>query len=208
VRIRLAPLLLAIALPVSAQRAPRFDIAVAPASALTEGPAVSSDRLLSDAKTREHLRNGFPARIHYRLELWRKGGIFDDLAGRTEWDVLVNYDPSSQLYNAIRRSADDRLREDFGGFQSLTSAEAQIGRAFKPPLHPTRPGRYYYSLTVDIQTLTQSDLDALQQWLRGPDAKTNNPLAVIGSGLGTLLSRVLGGSKTTYVTPSGVFSVE
>lgn len=206
----LAVLLLVAALPLAAQRAPRFDIAVAPASALVEGPAITSDGLLSDPKTREHIVNGFPARIHYRLELWRKGALVDDLTGRSEWDVLVSFEPATRTYRALRRSIDDRAREDFGGFGSLTSAEAQIGQPFKPPLHPNRSGRYYYSLIVDVQTLTESDLDELQQWLRGPDApgKTNNPLTVLGSGLGTLLSRVLGGSKVTHVTTSGVFTVE
>ena len=55
--------------------APRLEIAVPVATALKEGPAIVTDGLLSDDKTREHLRNGFPARIHYRLELWRKGGV-------------------------------------------------------------------------------------------------------------------------------------
>lgn len=183
---------------------------MAPASALVEGPSVSSDGLLSDPKTREHVRNGFPARIHYRMELWRKGNVFDDLAGRSEWDVLVSYEPTTQRYRVIRRSIDDRIREDFGALGSLTSAEAEIGKPFKAPIHPNRSGRYYYNLIVDVQTLTESDLDALQQWLRGPDApgKTSNPLTMIGSGLGTLLSRVLGGSKVTYTQPSSVFRVE
>ncbi len=196
------------ALPLSAQRAPRFELAVVPANALVEGPSVSSDGLLSDPKTREHVRNGFPARIHYRLELWRKGNIFDDLAGRSEWDVLVSYEPTVQRYRVIRRSLDDRIREDFGALGSLTSAEVEIGKPFKAPIHPNRSGRYYYNLIVDVQTLTESDLDALQQWLRGPDAKASNPLTMIGSGLGTLLSRVLGGSKVTYTQPSSVFTVE
>lgn len=199
----------ALAAPAGAQRdRPHLDLAFSPATLLSEGPAVSVDGLLNDAKTREHLRNGFPARIHYRLELWRKGGVFDDIAGRSEWDVLVNYDPSTQLYNVVRRS--DQLRENFGGFQTVTSADAQLARPFRTSLHPNRPGRYYYHLTVEVQTLTESDLDALQQWLHGPTApgKTNNPLTVARSGLGTLFSRVLGGAQRSYDITTGVFTVE
>jgi hypothetical protein len=199
------------ALPVAAtaQRAPRFDIGVAPASALTEGPVITSDGVLNDPKTREHLRNGFPARVHYRLELWRKGGVFDDLAGRADWNVLVSYEPAAQQYNLIRHSADDQVRENFGGFQSVTSAESQLGRAFKPPLHPNRSGRYYYHLTVDVQTVTGSDLEALQQWLRGPTSPgKTNPLASLRSGLSTLFSRVIGGAAKTYERTTGIFTVE
>ena len=43
---------------------------------------MTSEGVLSDAKTRELLRNGFPSRLHYRLELWKKGTIFDDPSGR------------------------------------------------------------------------------------------------------------------------------
>lgn len=197
--------------PLHAQRPPRLEITVAVASALSEGPAIVSDGLLSDPKTREHLRNGFPARIHYTLELWRKGGVLvgDDRSGITEWNVLVNYDPTTKRYNMVRRSNDDQVRENFGGFATTTSAELELAKPFKTSLHPTRSGRYYYNLTVEVQTLAESDLDATLQWLRGPTApgKTNNPLTVVTSGLGTLFSRVLGGGKTRYEQPSEVFRV-
>ena len=172
------------------------------------GASVATENLLGDAKTEELLRNGFPARIHYRLELWRKGGWFDERRGSAEWDVLVAYDPTLQLYNAVRRTADNRLHENFGAFPSVDAAESQIGRAFRVGLAPDRSGKYYYNLVVDIQTLTVSDLDALEQWLRGPSAPTrSNPLKAIRGGVGTLLSRLLGGDKRHYEQRSGVFGV-
>jgi hypothetical protein len=202
--------LISFASPLAAQRPPRLEIAVA-AAPRAEGPAIVSDGLLSDAKTREHLRNGFPARIHYKLELWRKSGVLsgDDRSGTAEWDVLVNYDPTTRLYNMVRRSSDDQVRENFGSFATLTSAELQLAKPYKTSLHPTRSGRYYYNLTVEVQTLAQSDLDATLQWLKGPTApgKTNNPLTTITSGLGTLFSRLLGGAQSKYEQPSEVFSV-
>jgi hypothetical protein len=203
--------LIALAGPLAAQRPPRLEIAVPSRGALVEGPAIVTAGLLSDPKTREHLRNGFPARIHYRLELWRKSGVLsgDDRAGAAEWDVLVNYDPASQLYSMIRRSSDDSYRENFGTFATLTSAEMQLSQPYRTSLHPTRAGRYYYNLTVEVQTLAQSDLDATLQWLRGPTApgKTNNPLTVLRSGFGILFSKMLGGAQSKYEQPSGVFSV-
>ena len=41
-------------------------------------------------------------------------------------------------------------------------AEAQFDGPFRARLHPNRSGRYYYNLTVEVQTLTETDLDALQ----------------------------------------------
>ena len=185
----------------------RLDIAVNPAAALSEGPAISSDNLLNSAKTREHLRNGFPARIHYRLELWKKGGWIDDRVDRAEWDVLVAYDPTSQRY-FVRRTNDQNMQENFGSFETLTSAEAQFGRPYRVGLHPAKPGRYYYNLVIEIQTLSESDLDAALQWLRQPTAAgRDNPLKFVGSGLGTLLSRILGGGAERREAQSGIFAV-
>ena len=186
----------------------QLDVAVVTGSPSAEGASVGTANLLEDAKTQELLRNGFPARIHYRLELWRKAGWSNDRRGTSEWDVLVKYDPTTQLYDVVRRTADNRIHENFGGFPSLAAAETQIGRAFRVGLAPQRSGQYYYNLVIDIETLTVSDLDALEQWLRGPSAPAHgNPLKAIRGGVGTLLSRLLGGDKRHYEQRSGVFTV-
>jgi hypothetical protein len=110
----------------------------------------------------------------------------------------------------LRKSSDDAIHEDFGGFGSVTSAEMQISRVYRASLHPVRSGRFYYDLNVDVETLTVSDLDALQQWYRGTTAPgaSGNPLAALRSGVGTLLSRVLGGSKIHLQNTSGIFRVQ
>ena len=175
-----------------------------PAPATQEGPAIATANLLADPRTRDPLVNGaFPTGIHYRLELWRKGGLVNDFDGRSEWDVIVSFDPTRQLYNVVRKQDNDVI-ENFGGFSTLEQAEAQFGRAFRVSLRPARPGRYYYNLIVEVRTLTESDLDALQQWWRGTNGKSN-PLSVVGRGIGKLLSRVLGGAKRHYEQQSGEF---
>jgi hypothetical protein len=188
----------------------RLAVTVAPATATKEGPWITSANLLADSKTRELLRNGFPARIHYRLELWEKGGFGgDDRAGLTEWDVLVAYDPTSQLFNVYRRTVANQVNENFGGFTTLSAAEAQFGRPYRAAIHPERSGRFYYNLSVDVQTLTVSDLDALEQWLRGSSApRRSNVFRGIWSGLGTLVSRILGGDKRKYEQRSDVFDAQ
>jgi len=196
-------------MPLSAQDASvRLGVAVAPATALKEGPSITSAGLLDDAKTRELLRNGFPARIHYRLELWQKGGFSDDRTGLAEWDVLVAFDPTNQQFSVYRRNTASHVSENFGSFPSLATAEAQFGRPYRATLHPDRSGRFYYNLVVDVQTLTVSDLDALEQWLRGSSAPPRgNVFRGIWSGLGTLVSRILGGDKRKYEQRSEIFEV-
>jgi hypothetical protein len=181
---------------------PRLEVAVTSGS-VQEGPAVSTANLLNDAETRDLLRHGFPAGIHYRLELWRRGGVVDDFDGRSDWDVLVSYDPTRKLYSVVRKQDSDIL-ENFGAFTTVEAAEAQFGRALRVPLRPNRAGRYYYNLIVEVQVLTETDLDALQQWMRGPD-RNKNPFNVIGRGFRKLLSRVLGGAKRHYEQQSASF---
>jgi len=196
------------AAPLAAQSHARVEIALPPEASYTdEGPTVATSNLLNDAKTHELLNSGFSTRVHYRLELWKHGGVFDDPDGATEWDVLVSYDPTAKRYNVVRRE-DNHALENFGGFSSVELAEQQFDQPFRLGLHPKGPGRYYYALTVEIETLRESDLDALQQWLRGPSSPSrSNPLTSLRTGLRTLLSRVLGGGKRTYGQRTGIFTV-
>lgn len=196
-----------LAAPLAAQRNDvRLDIAVSAASARTDGPVVTTENLLAAPNTREILQAGFATQISYRVELWRKGTLFYELADRTDWLVRIQFEPSDQLYHVVRRQS--KLLEDFGGFTTLTGAEAQFDKAYRASIHPERAGRYYYNLVVEVQPLLESDLDALQQWLKGSSspAKSGAVVAIRG-GVGRLMSRILGGDKQIYAKQSGVFTV-
>jgi len=192
-------------LPAQAER-PRVEIVLGPAPG-QEDPLVLTSGLLADPYTRDLLVNhAFPERMHFRLELWRKGSVFgDDLDGRTEWDMLVSYDPTQKIFNVVRRL--ENQFEDFGGFSSIAAADGQIARPFRVPLHASQSGHYYYNLTVEVRTLTETDLAALQQFLRGTPQATSKPLSWLGKSLGKLMSRVLGGDTRRYAQQSGVFGV-
>jgi len=177
-------------------------------SRIGTAPSVISRNLLGNGDTRELLRSGFPARLHYRLELWRESGWFDDREGTTEWDVFVHYDPSAEVYKVVRTHG--KSFEDFSPLQTLTAAEEILSRPYSVPLRPQRAGsRYYYSLVIDVEAMSLSDLDELNRWLKGelqPAVQgKNSPAAAIKNGVGTLLTRVLGGEKRRYVRRSETF---
>lgn len=210
-------LALAIALPlwlpagrIAAQTRVQLDVIV-PAGTLTatQAPSIVGKNLLADATTRELLRNGFPTKLHYKLELWREKGLFNDVESSMEWEVLVQYDPAAQVYRAVRRNG--KQLEDFGGFATLTSAEEPLNRPYRVPLRPkAQGGRYYYNVFLDITTLDVSDLDELQRWLHGElqpavHGKTN-PASALKNGIGTLLSRLLGGERRHYEQRSETFT--
>lgn len=209
-RVAWVAFLLLTAVPVEAQRrGPDIAVAPLPASSPPRGASVQASGLLGGAKLRELMRSGFPAALSYRLELWRTGGLFNELESTTEWNVLVRYDPYSQQYLVVRRQGAS-LVEDFGGFPSLQSAEAVLAKPFEVVLPARRTGaRYYYNLVVDIEALSVSDLDELERWLRGelrPAVRGKRaPIPALRRGIGTLLSRVLGGETLHFEARSGTF---
>ena len=70
----------AVSAPVMAQK-PQVGLVLPDRAALgTEAPAVRSQQLVTDGAMLDLLRNGFPARLHYRVERWTTGGWFDDIA--------------------------------------------------------------------------------------------------------------------------------
>jgi hypothetical protein len=215
IRLELAFLFLIVAVPASAQRGPQLEVSVLAANSPPAGASVRVARLLNDRQMRELLVNGFPAALRFRLELWRAGGLFDDLESTTQWEVLVRYDPYSQQYSVVRlqgikESANRKETEILGGLSTLEAAEAVIDEPFPVALKPTRTGaRYYYNVVLDVETLSVTDLDELQHWLNGefqPAVRGKRaPLSALRRGIGTLLSRVLGGEKHHYEARSVQF---
>lgn len=204
-------LLLIVAAPAAAQHGPQLDVAPLPAHSPPAGASVRAARLLDDRNMRELLLNGFPAALRFRLELWRVGGLFDDIESTAQWEVLVRYDPYAKEYLVVRRQGTGAL-EDFGGFPTLEEAQGVLQRPFPVSLGPRRrDARYYYNVVLDVETLSVSDLDELQRWLSGelqPAVRGRRaPLSALRRGFGTLLSRVLGGEKRHYEARSGTFRV-
>jgi len=92
----------AVVAPLDAQKV-RLEVLLPPQEARAdETPAISSAGLLSDASMRDLLANGFPARLHYRLERWASGRWFDDLKAASEWDVILKYDVLGKKYQVVR----------------------------------------------------------------------------------------------------------
>lgn len=205
-------LLLSVTSPALAQSdgdgSPHLEVAVVLQSPVP-GVSVRASRLLDDPKTRELLTNGFPAALRFRLELWRAGGMFDDLEATAAWQVLVRYDPYAHRYTAVRLQG--RTTENLGGFPTLEAAETEIAKPFPVVLRPKRAGaKYYYNVVLDEETLSVTDLDELQRWLRGDVQPVvhgrGDPFTALWRGMGTLLSRVLGGTKRHYEVRSGTFT--
>jgi len=205
--------------PASAQSTPRLAIdlmsaadppaagaageasATSPGPVAARGPSVRALDILSDGQTRDLLLNGFPARLHFRIELWHAGGLFNAIDGTREWDVIVRYDPVTKRFRAARLHDDTAVV--IGDFDRFATLAAAIATPLVVPLAPARHGgRYYYNAVLDVEMLTLNDLAEVERWLRGelgPAVRgKRNPTGVIGRGLRTLFVHLLGAERRHY----------
>ncbi|HET7456722.1 MAG TPA: hypothetical protein VFJ74_03640 [Gemmatimonadaceae bacterium] len=194
--------------PLAAQSRPALEIAIPDGPALsTDGPLVRAARVMDDAQMRDLLRNGFPARLHFRVELWTVGGWFNDLDRTTEWDVIVRYDPLDRSYR-VARIVGDRV-VPLGQFQQYSDAEATVALPFRAPITARRGKRSYYNVALDVETLSLTELDEVERWLRGelkPAVRgQRNPVTPVTRGLRTLFVRLIGGERRHYEVRSATF---
>jgi hypothetical protein len=194
--------------PLFAQRV-RLEVNTPPQRAWGEEvPTVSSSGLLTDAAMRDLLANGFPARLHYRLERWKVGRWFDDIQAASEWDVIVKYDVLSKRYQVARVA--NKKPESLGEYPTVEEAAGAAEAPYQTKIALPRKGqRGYYNLLLDVETLSLSDLDEVERWLRGelkPAVRgEKNPGTALTRGVRTLVVRLLGGEKRHYEARSGTF---
>jgi hypothetical protein len=199
---------LAIATPLDAQKVRLEVVLPAQPAWMVEPPAVSSAGLLSDASMRDLLSNGFPARLHYRLERWASGRWFDDLRAAFEWDVILKYDVLGKKYQVVR--VVNKKAESLGDYPAVADAASAVEAAYRVGIAlPKKGERGYYNLLLDVETLSLSDLDEVQRWLRGElkpaVSGKKNPGTAVGRGVRTLVVRLLGGEKRHYEARTGTF---
>jgi len=175
---------------------------------LRGAPLVRSVNVFADRELREMMHSGFPARLHYRLELWGAEGFFDNMKRQVEWDVIVRYNPLKRRYTATRIEG-DRITA-LGSFDNLDPVEEILSHAIQPTfVVPDGHDKYYYNVVLDVQMLSVSDLDEVERWLKGdlgPAAHGDkNPATAIGKGAKTLITKLLGGQEKHYEARSKMF---
>jgi hypothetical protein len=211
--VRLAVLLLlltgAVAATEESQRVDELEVLLPPPERRgIEPPAIRSVGLLTDTRTRDLLHHGFPARMHYKLELWTTEGWFDKMLQRREWDVIVRYVPLDRRYVISR--IDGETVTTLGSLGELPEVQTLLDRPYRPSMRAAPPGdRVYYNAELDVEMLSVNDLDELERWLRGefrPAARgERNPGTAVTRGVRSLVVRLLGSENRRYRVRSGTF---
>lgn len=194
--------------PLAAQGRTTLEIALPARQSLAiDGPLVRCVNVISDGAMRDLLRNGFPARLHFKVELWSAGGWLNDLERTTEWDLIVRYDPLDRTYRVARIVGD--AVTPLGQYAQFADVETAVERPFRAPI-AARPGkRAYYNVVLDVETLSLTELDEVERWLRGelrPAVRgQRNPVTPVTKGLRTLFVRLIGGERRHYELRSSTF---
>ena len=153
-------------------------------------PMVRTSGLLEDDRWISMLRSGFPLRMHYRVEMWHsKSAWFDDLVRQVEWDVVVRHEPLLDQY-AVNTIMPGRTRENrYTGVEPL--AQALDGVLYQIAFRKPGAGQHYYNASLQVSTLSDSDLDELERFLRGDLGPAASEGRDFGSAVGRGATRLL-----------------
>ena len=199
--------------PLPAQRQPRLEITLPKVEALArEGPAIRALDVISDSETRNLLESGFPARLHFRVELWSAGRLFDAMRSSAEWDLFVYYDALGKKYRVVRVEGDGESITSAGQFGSFEEMVKEVERAQRMPLRArVQRNRQYYIGVLDVESMSLTDLDEVERWLRGelqPAVRGDgNPGTALGRGIRRMFVHLLGAERRNLQTRSRTFVV-
>lgn len=193
-----AATLLLVAAPVNAQDPLALDVTL-------PAPRVLARGALDDGALEDAVRSGLPVRMRFRMELWRDE-LVDDLMGEFSWSAVVAFEPLDRRFLAAVLPADS-----LASFPLWDDARRAVEGPFYPDIRPVRAGSYYYIAVLEIETLSLSDLDELERWLRGelePAVRGSRSLGgAIGTGLKRLFIRILGLPARRYEVRSQPFRI-
>jgi hypothetical protein len=176
----------------AAQDGVRLHVTLAQDSAPSgaRAPIVRSENMIGgNSRWLSALRSGLPVRLHYRVEVWRsRDGWFDTFARQAEWDVLVRHEPLLDQYTLLTFVGAARQERRYATLDALGAA---LAFAYQVKVRPTEPGRYYYAASLQVSTLSDSDLDELERFLAGDLGRGGEGGDNLGDALGRGATRFL-----------------
>jgi hypothetical protein len=153
-------------------------------------PVVRSENLLGgESRWLDALRSGLPVRLHYRVEVWRsRDGWFDNFSRQVEWDVVVRHEPLLDHYTLLTLVGARRQERRYATLDALGAA---LAFAYQINVRPDQAGGYYYAASLQVSTLSDSDLDELERFLAGDLGNGGQGGEGVGSAVGRGATRFL-----------------
>ncbi len=169
-------------------------------------PIIRTYNLLTDTPWLSMLRSGFPVRLHYRLEVWRsRSAWFDQIERSQDWDVVARHEPLLEQFTVTRLVGRNRVENRYATPGALAAA---LGLSYRIKVTPTQQGSYYYVGSLEVTTLSDSDLDELERFFRGelqtvPDSQIGG--TTVGRGARRLMLRLAGLTQSEADGEVGTF---
>lgn len=172
-------------------------------------PQVRASGMVSAKNTAELIRNGFPARLHFVLERWSARSIANEIVASTRWEVIVEYDALKSVYRVVRVTPNRAVI--MGEYKDIQGAEARVAEPYKPDIEtPDKGERSYYSVTLEVEAMSMSDIDEVRRWIKGelkPAVKgRRNPGTAVTKGVRRFFVKILGGERLRYQFTTSVFT--
>ena len=153
-------------------------------------PVLRTPGLLRDSRWREAIENSFPLRLRLRVEIWRvRTDWFDAQERNFAFEVLIQYEPLTDEYSRtlIFGGSPREIRR----FTTLVDLERSLERENVVNIRPSGVGEYYFSGSLQIQVLTDDEMEELERFLQGEPTPRDrqNPGPSIGRSARRLLLR-------------------
>jgi hypothetical protein len=167
--------------------APRVAVSVSrDAAGALRSPVVRAGGALAGGVFAGALHDGFPVRYDFRLELRRSVRILPDrLESQVEWEAIVLLDPLTNEYDLVRSTGAEEH------FSSQAALERALAVPFSVDLMPSGGAQYYYVASLTIESLSLSELDEAERWLRGDLGPALSTKGDVGNALGRGVRRLL-----------------
>lgn len=111
------------------------------------------------------LRQGLPVQLRYRVELWRSDIVPDGITKAYEWRIVVRHEPLLDQFSVYRVFPGQGIQNNV--YPTPGTLGAALALIYAIPLPPANNGQYYYAASVEVQTLSDSDLDDFNKTIRG-----------------------------------------
>jgi hypothetical protein len=169
-------------------------------------PVIRVGPVLADGELERAATSGLPLRVRVRVELW-KDRLFDQLVDSTSWSTVIVHEPIGDQFFVRSLPASRGSRRA----SSYASARQAVESEYLLSMRPPGEGRYYYTVSLQIETLSVSDLEELERWLQGelqPAVSGQRSVpGAIGQGAKRLMLRILDLPERRYEARTGRFRV-
>ncbi len=166
----------------------------------TEGgpptPRVRTSHLTGDSRWLEVLNDQIPVRLRFRLELWRSRALNDALDRAFQWEALLRYEPLFEQYSLTiinrGRVTEERRAATVADLDTLLQAGIQV------LLLPRQTGNFYFTVTLTITPLSDSELSDYERLLQGDQGPPT------GAGSSSIGRRI----RRSFLNLSGLRSIQ